>query len=530
MSAVRNPFPGPQPYRASDRDRFYGREDLSYKLEGSVLANRCVTVYGPSGAGKSSLVQAAVIPALIESQDVRVVRVDSWPDGEEPTRWVADAVYTDLNLGERPEDKPLDEAILTAAQRAAKRSPRLVIVYLDQMEQLLYSTRKAAEADALFDCVHRLVDMPLRNIRVLLSLREDYLGRFRDRLRDRRRLLENGFRVGPFTVAEICDSVCKAAAAGEPPQAWSREEMLPLMLQVRVPGQAESDEAEAQAAYAQIVCRALFQERAQEGEGKAAKREADTEAEPILRRYLEATLDSLGPLRDATERLLEDHLIAADGSRTVRTEKELSRLVPKDQLLPILKALEGAAILHAEEHQGSRYFELGHDWLAKKVHEARLARELAEEERKRAEEQRRALEKERQEAEARLAKIRSERRQLRWIAGSSISVAGIMVAVGSWAWTQKQAAEQAEDLAEQRRIAADLGRAEAQDARLLAGYRELAARGQPAYAMMLLPEVGRPAERRGWVGLATESLRTNTLRFTLIGPSWPHGARTAPAS
>ncbi|MCK6592716.1 MAG: ATP-binding protein, partial [Polyangiaceae bacterium] len=292
MNAVRNPFPGPQPYRAADRDRFYGREDLSYKLEGSILANRCVTVYGPSGAGKSSLVQASVIPGLMESQDVRVVRVDSWPDGEDPTRWLAEAVYSDLNLGERPEDKTPDEAILTAAQRAARRSPRLVVVYLDQMEQLLYSNRPATESDALFDCVHRLVDMPLRNIRVVLSLREDYLGRFRDRLRDRRRLLDNGFRVGPLTVAEICDAVCRAAAAGEPSQSWSPEKMLHLMLQMRMPGQAESEEAEAQAVYAQIVCRALFQERASESE--AAKRETDTEAEPILRRYLEATLDGLG--------------------------------------------------------------------------------------------------------------------------------------------------------------------------------------------------------------------------------------------
>ena len=53
---TRNPFPGPQPYRASDRERFHGREDMSFKLTASILANRCVTVHGPSGAGKSSLV------------------------------------------------------------------------------------------------------------------------------------------------------------------------------------------------------------------------------------------------------------------------------------------------------------------------------------------------------------------------------------------------------------------------------------------------------------------------------------------
>jgi WD40 repeat protein len=519
MSAVRNPFPGPQPYRASDRERFYGRDDLSYKLEGSILANRCVTVYGPSGAGKSSLVQASVIPGLVESQDIRAVRVDSWPDGEDPTRWLADAVYSDLKLGERPDDMAPDEAVLAAAQRAARRSPRLVVVYLDQMEQLLYSNRLAAECDALFDCVNRLVDMPLRNLRVVLSLREDYLGRFRDRLRDRRRLLDNGFRVGPLTVAEICDAVCKAAAAGEPPQSWSPEEMLKLMLQVRVPGQAESEEAEAQAAYAQIVCRALFQERASESE--ASKREADTEAEPILRRYLEATLHSLGPLREPAERLLEDHLITADGSRTVRTEKELAKVAAAEKLQAILRALEGAAILHAEEHQGSRYFELGHDWLAKKVFEARSARELEEEQRRALEEQQRALEQQRAETEARLAKARAERRSLQRVAVVSLAVAAAMVVIGAWAWTKKTEADAQRRRADDATKEALVKQQEAEDSRLIAGFRELSARGQLAYAMKLLWEVKKPEERRGWVELASESLRRNALRFTLIGHEGP---------
>jgi len=62
-------------------------------------------------------------------------------------------------------------------------------------------------------------------------------------------------------------------------------------------------------------------------------------------------------------------------TRTLRTEKELLRVLPSAELSKVLKALEGAAILHAEEHQGSRYFELGHDWLAEKVFERKKERE-----------------------------------------------------------------------------------------------------------------------------------------------------------
>src|SRR5262249_58931710 len=130
--------------------------------------------------GKSSLMQASVIPALIESQEISVVRVDGWPEGEDPSRWLASAMYDQLSVGDRPANLPLGEEIVAAAKRIARRSTRLLVIYLDQMEQLLYSSRDAIASDAFFEHVNHLVDLPLRNIRVVLSLREDYLGRFRD--------------------------------------------------------------------------------------------------------------------------------------------------------------------------------------------------------------------------------------------------------------------------------------------------------------------------------------------------------------
>jgi WD40 repeat protein len=510
---IKNPFPGPQPYRASDRQRFYGREDISYKLECSLLTNRCITVYGPSGAGKSSLVQASVLPSLIEYQDVRVVRVDGWPEGEDPTRWIANAMYTDLRLGEVPADVPSTEAVLAGARRAARGSSRLMIIYLDQLEQLLYMNRSPEETEPFFACLHQLVDLPLRTVRVILSLREDYLGRFRDRLRDRQRVLDGGFRVGPLTVAELTDAVCKTAASGEPSQTWAPDQMRTLMLQVRVPGQAAADEAEAQSAYAQIVCRALFQQRAL---GGAAEGDA-TGAERILQSYLETTLQDLGPLREAAQRLLEDHLVTADGSRTLRTEKELLRLLSAEKLQPCLRALESAAILHAEEHQGSRYFEIGHDWLARKVYEQRQAREQQEAQQRREQEQQRELEQQRAEAEERLRKARRQRRTLMIIAGASLGVAGVTGGLGVWALQEQAKAKEQKEKADAARVEAEEQRDEARDQRILAGFLALSGQGKSASAMKLLAEVKRPAERPGWVSFASDALNKNALRATLYG-------------
>lgn len=448
---VKNPFPGPQPYRASDRNRFFGREDLSYQLQGRVLANRCVTVHGPSGAGKSSLMQASVIPSLVDAQRISVVLVDRWPEGEEPIRWLAREVYAGFCLGALPEDLSAEDALLMAAKRVARRSPRIMLLYLDQIEQLLAASRSADVAEAFFGSLNRLLDLPLRALRVVLSLREDDLGAFRDCARDHHRLLDYGFRVGPLSVGELTDAACKAAAAGEPPQTWDREQVRALLLQTRVPGQAATDRAEVQATYAQIVCRELFQQRAS-GDGASG----DIKAEPILRAYLDTTLDALGPLKGSAHHLLEDHLIAEDGSRTLRTEKELLQAIPEEQLSPILEALESAAIIHAEDHQGGRYFEIGHDWLAKKVLDQRRQRE-------REEVQRRELQRQREASEVRLAEERKlQRRRLAVVAAASVVLVTGGSALGFWSWQQKREAES--NLAEAR-LAAELAQNQAASAR-----------------------------------------------------------------
>lgn len=503
---IKNPFPGPQPYRSSDRDRFFGRQDLAHKLAAVILATRCITVHGPSGAGKSSLVQAAVLPSLIDDHDVRTVRVDGWPEGEEPARWFANAMYTSLRLGEVSTDIPPGEAILAGAKRAARSSPRLVIVYLDQIEQLFYTGRTIEETEPFFACLQDMAELPLRSIRIILSLREDYLGRFRDRLRDRGRILDNTFRVGPMNVAELSAAVCQAAASGMPPQTWPESTMRTLMLQVRLPGQAPTDEAEAQSAYAQIVCRALFQQRAQ-GEGS----ESDAvEAEPILRRYLEDILEAQGELRGAAQRLLEDHLVGPDGTRTLRTEKELLRIFPQNDLLPVLKALEGAAILHAEEHQGSRYFEIGHDWLARKVFEQRQEREQQAEELRR-----------QKEAAEHMAKIRRQRRTYAIIAGASIAGAVVTSALGLLARRAQHQAEEAQKQAALAHLEAVRKRIEANDQRTISGFLSLSSQGAKAQALKLLPEVEFPAQRAGWLSYASDALSENMLRSTLKGHDAP---------
>jgi hypothetical protein len=371
-----NPFPGPRPYNAADRHRFFGREALVEQLANRVRSRPCTTVSGPSGAGKSSLMQAGVIPLLLETYDYRVVRVDAWPVDEPPLRWLVREIYANLDLGAPPADEGTLPALDEALSRAEMRSERPILIYLDQLEQPLFAGRKAAGAEALIEAIDRLANQPLRGLTVVLSVREDYLGRLRDRVQGRRELLDHGFRVPPLSVGEMVKAVCQAVAETDPERPWDREEIRRLMHEVRVPGEGDSDEAEVQAAFGQIVCRALWEERApgNAGEARAAN------AEAIVHRYLDATMEELGARHQVARRLLEDALIDEEGNRLLLTEQQARAVLP-GAAFEILAHLEQAAVLHSEAHQGSRYFEIGHDWLASKVFEQREERKRQEERR-----------------------------------------------------------------------------------------------------------------------------------------------------
>jgi hypothetical protein len=397
MSEVRapqNPFPGPQPYRAADRDYFFGREELTRKLAHRLMAHPCTTVFGPSGAGKSSLMQAGVIPLLEEAHDFRVVRVDTWPLGEAPLSWLVRALFDDLELGIAPSEMGPGEALDEAMSLAERRSERPVLIYLDQLEQLLFPGRNAGEASVLIEAVDRLAQRPIRGLQIALSLREDYLGRFRDRARGRRELLEHGFRLGPLSVGELIRAVCRAAEKGWPPPRW--------------------------------------------------------------------------------------------------TEQQARGVLPAGAAREVLGRLERAAVLRAEEHQGSRYFELGHDWLASRVFQRRREREQDEAERRRREEEGR-----------RIARERAARRTLGAIAAIALAVAAVMAVVVAWALVQRQEAT--------------VQAGKARTLSLMAGARELLARNEPATALRLLREVGDAENVRGWTDLTRDVLALPRLMVTLRG-------------
>lgn len=64
--ATGNPYVGPRPFTQRERNLFFGRDREANDLIPLVISERLVLFYAQSGAGKSSLINARLIPGLVE--------------------------------------------------------------------------------------------------------------------------------------------------------------------------------------------------------------------------------------------------------------------------------------------------------------------------------------------------------------------------------------------------------------------------------------------------------------------------------
>jgi WD40 repeat protein len=171
------PYRGLRAFTESDAAIYFGRERAADALANQLLLQPLVAVVGPSGAGKSSFVQAGVLPRLPAGWRAITLRPGAAP-------LAALAARTELPPGASATGDP---ATLAAQLRATAGAGTLVLV-IDQFEEVFTLCRDAAArtrfAEVLVQAARSLED----RVRVVLTLRDDFLVRagelapLRDRL------------------------------------------------------------------------------------------------------------------------------------------------------------------------------------------------------------------------------------------------------------------------------------------------------------------------------------------------------------
>jgi WD40 repeat protein len=185
-----NPYVGPRAFKTGEK--LYGRNREAREIQDLLIAERIVLLHSPSGAGKSSLVQAGLIPQLIENGFLvfPVVRVNQEPlpdlvKGEKFNRYVFSVL---LSLEEKlPEERrtPVEKLVaLNLEEYLTEYLPKIqnpdepnndsVLLIFDQFEEVLTvdSTDREVKQDFFSQLGTALRD---RRRWALFVMREDYL-------------------------------------------------------------------------------------------------------------------------------------------------------------------------------------------------------------------------------------------------------------------------------------------------------------------------------------------------------------------
>jgi WD40 repeat protein len=189
-SGDRAPFRGLLPFGEKDADLFFGRDAEVAAFVERLRTVPVVPVVGASGTGKSSFIQAGVVPRLKESASWKLISLRpgrapfaalaSRVSGTGTTTAAAsptqegDGASAQL-LARALHDSP--ERLGLALQSVAERDRCKVLLFVDQMEELFTLTEDDAVRRRFLQAVCTAADDPAGPVRVVFTLRDDFLGR-----------------------------------------------------------------------------------------------------------------------------------------------------------------------------------------------------------------------------------------------------------------------------------------------------------------------------------------------------------------
>jgi eukaryotic-like serine/threonine-protein kinase len=215
-----NPY-GMSSFQERDADKFFVRDHEIAAMVKQIRDRPLMTVVGGAGVGKSSFVRAGVIPALKRSDEpweALVIR-----PGRKPIEALASMIQpmvarADHLVDDMEEQRKLAEALRHepghlghVLHLRARRDARRLLLFVDQLEELYTQATDPAERAAFTACLSAADDDATSPLRVVLSIRSDFLDRVAEDRRFFGELVQGLFFLGPLSREGMRDAITNPA-------------------------------------------------------------------------------------------------------------------------------------------------------------------------------------------------------------------------------------------------------------------------------------------------------------------------------
>ncbi|HEU5061341.1 MAG TPA: hypothetical protein VFU21_32675, partial [Kofleriaceae bacterium] len=342
-----SPYRGLSPFTAGDAADYVGREGEVDAFVNRLRVQPLLAVVAPSGVGKSSFVQAGVVPALGDGWQALVARPGPAP------RAALSALLERSGVSVAPGEE------LGAAVRAhAARTGRSLLLVVDQFEELFTLCLDPAERTAFAAQVAALARAPDDPVRVVLTLRDDFLARA-DELPALREWLAVGIQLLSMPSREDLIRILT-----EPARRHGYDFEDPEMPALMVDAVAGRPGA---LALLSFTAARLWEVRDRHFKQLGRKAyEALGGVAGALAQHAEATLAEMAADEQRLVREAFRHLVTAEGTRAVLTRPELAELLgggPRAER--VIERLIGSRLLVASESgpAGEQSIEVVHEAL-----------------------------------------------------------------------------------------------------------------------------------------------------------------------
>ncbi len=171
--AEKCPYPGLAAFGQEDAASFVGRERETEAFVNRLRVQPLLAITGPSGAGKSSFVQAGILPSLPAGWSALVVRPGPAPIASLAARLASGG----LDPGDLRAALAADPDALGAHLRAARAGQGVLVLVIDQLEELFTLCEEEEERALYAAALARAARSADDPVRVVMTLRDDFLVR-----------------------------------------------------------------------------------------------------------------------------------------------------------------------------------------------------------------------------------------------------------------------------------------------------------------------------------------------------------------
>ena len=410
-----SPYPGIEPFRFMDQQIFAARDDEIWDLQSSITIHRAVLVYGDSGTGKSSLINAGLVPKILDEdyvpdrlrvqpragKEIKVERIRTSAGGEAPflpSNFAKDETSASFEISIEALMSRLMEFKNTAPQRRAfERSPILLFDQFEEFITLFEEAQRGEHQQALeaAECQRKILDSLVTlikdedlPIKILFVFREDYLAKLNVLFEHCPNLLDQYLRLLPPHVDRL-KRIIRAPFEKEElrgrfvnvqPDEGRSELTEELAGEIAAELAKRSEGGRVNLSELQIVCRKLWEST----DPVSLFKEEGIQG--LLEQYMSAAVNKFPEdLRDPAVALL-GHMVTSSNTRNIISQDDLINrekdTFSRERIERTLKALIESKLVLREPRRNVYFYEIVSEFLVPWIKQQQAARQAFLERRK----------------------------------------------------------------------------------------------------------------------------------------------------